>query len=115
MAIDADMVATQAHKKQKITDHNGPKPTGLHSTSTMTMTTPDAIIMDFEMPVMNGPSATRHIRALGYTGVIIGVTGNALEDDMTLFLNSGANDICLKPVDIEKLKSKFAPLLANKC
>ena len=42
---DAETLATQAHKKQKTTVHNSPKPTGLNSTSTMMMTTPDAIIM----------------------------------------------------------------------
>ena len=36
----------------------------------------DAILMDFVMPNMDGPTATKEIRALGYTGLIFGVTGN---------------------------------------
>jgi signal transduction histidine kinase len=36
----------------------------------------DAILMDFVMPNMDGPTATKEIRALGYTAPIFGVTGN---------------------------------------
>jgi CheY-like chemotaxis protein len=36
----------------------------------------DAILIDFIMPNMDGPTATKEIRALGYTAPIFGVTGN---------------------------------------
>ena len=59
----------------------------------------DAILMDFVMPVMDGPTATQIIRSLGYTGPIFGVTGNALESDVDHFLSKGANAVLAKPFD----------------
>ena len=63
----------------------------------------DVILMDFVMPNMDGPTATREIRALGYQGIIIGVTGNALAEDIELFITCGANKVLPKPLQIEDL------------
>ena len=41
----------------------------------------DAILMDFVMPNMDGPTATKQLRTMGYTGAIFGVTGNGKSDD----------------------------------
>ena len=60
----------------------------------------DVITMDYQMPVMDGVTATRHIRQLGYTGQIIGVTGNALAEDVNTFLSSGADVVLTKPLTI---------------
>ena len=65
----------------------------------------DVILMDYMMPNMDGPTATREIRALGYNGVIIGLTGNAYPDDIDAFINAGANRILAKPVQIAELFS----------
>ena len=61
----------------------------------------DIILMDFQMPVMDGPTATREIRISGFQGVIIGVTGNVLPEDLQLFLDSGANFVFTKPLNLE--------------
>lgn len=58
----------------------------------------DAILMDYSMPNLIGPEATKRIRKLGFRGKIFGVTGNVLADDIQNFLNSGANKVYLKPV-----------------
>lgn len=63
----------------------------------------DAILMDYVMPEMDGPAATRAIRELGYKGPIIGVTGNALPSDMESFLQAGVTRVLVKPVTKGKL------------
>ena len=62
------------------------------------------ITMDYMMPVMDGPAACRNIRAAGYRGLIIGVTGNALPEDMDVFLAAGADRVLLKPVSASQLE-----------
>ena len=63
----------------------------------------DVIFMDFMMPKINGPNATRAIRELGFTAPIIGVTGNALDDDKTTFMDAGVNNVIIKPLRMVKL------------
>jgi len=63
----------------------------------------DLILMDFVMPNMDGPTATCKIRALGFEGIIIGVTGNALPEDIRLFLSNGADRVLSKPLELNVL------------
>ena len=61
----------------------------------------DVITMDYQMPVMDGPTATRLIRDMGYQGLIVGVTGNALADDVGTFVSNGVNTVFVKPLDVQ--------------
>ena len=67
-----------------------------------TQRTYDAILMDFVMPNMDGPTATREIIALGYQAPIFGVTGNALDSDVEYFTSCGARKIFTKPLDLNE-------------
>ena len=65
------------------------------------------ILMDVQMPVMNGYEATKSIRALENKGLasipIIAMTANAFEEDKQEALKSGMNGHIAKPIDIEVL------------
>jgi hypothetical protein len=45
------------------------------------------------METVNGPETAKKMREIGYTGPIIGVTGNVLKDDIRNFLKNGKNDL----------------------
>ena len=64
----------------------------------------DVILMDYEMPRMNGPTAVSEMRKLGCEALIVGVTGNVLAEDVKHFVNNGANEVLPKPVKFAKLE-----------
>jgi CheY-like chemotaxis protein len=69
-----------------------------------------AILMDMQMPKVNGLEATRQIRQKGrYRNVpIIAVTANAFAEDRTQCLEAGMNDVLIKPFKPQEL---YATLL----
>ena len=68
----------------------------------------DAILMDVQMPVMNGHEAARAIRALDRADAgtipIIAMTANAFAEDEKAALNAGMDAHVAKPLDVELLK-----------
>ncbi len=78
----------------------------------------DLIIMDIMMPVMDGLSATRAIRAFNRpdakTIPITAMSANAFEDDVQKSLDAGMNAHIAKPVDAAKLLSVVSNLLGAK-
>ena len=75
----------------------------------------DAVLMDVQMPVMNGYEATKAIRAMERKDVknlpIIAMTANAMEEDKETALKSGMNAHIAKPLDIELLMSTLRRFL----
>ena len=64
----------------------------------------DLVLMDYVMVRMDGPEAVQKMRAdLGYRGVVIGITGNALPEDLDNFRQHGANIVLTKPLTNAKL------------
>ena len=78
----------------------------------------DAILMDVQMPVMNGYEATKAIRALeredAVTIPIIAMTANAFAEDVKDALNSGMNAHVAKPVEMDIVREKLGHYLKRK-
>lgn len=73
----------------------------------------DFILIDYQMPKMDGPTAIAAIRALGYKGIILGLTGNVLAADQDVMMAAGANDVLTKPLDSNILWVKLRTLLQS--
>ena len=73
----------------------------------------DAILMDIQMPIMDGLEATRRIRKHNKKIPIIALTANAMREDISLSLDSGMNDHLVKPIDVDKLYTVLIQYLAE--
>ena len=74
----------------------------------------DAVLMDVQMPVMNGYEATRMIRESGHeeakTIPIVAMTANAFAEDVKEAMDAGMNAHVAKPIDMETLRKTLNQL-----
>ncbi|MDI9537988.1 MAG: response regulator, partial [Bacteroidota bacterium] len=63
------------------------------------------ILMDVQMPELNGLDATKELRSKGFKLPVIAMTANALKGDREICIEAGMNDYIGKPVRFETLES----------
>lgn len=71
----------------------------------------DLILMDVQMPIMNGYEASKKIRELGITVPIIAMTANAMPEDVKRAHAAGMNDHIAKPLDLPKMMETIQSVL----
>jgi CheY-like chemotaxis protein len=69
----------------------------------------DIILMDYQMPEMDGYELARHLRTMGHQGPMVALTANAFSEDRDRCLAAGLDDYLAKPFH----KSDLAALLAR--
>jgi CheY-like chemotaxis protein len=76
---------------------------------------PDLILMDMSLPVIDGWEATRRIKASPQTGAIpiVALTAHAMASDRDDALKAGCDDYDTKPVELQRLLEKIERLLES--
>jgi len=68
----------------------------------------DAIVLDMQMPEMDGFAAAKHLRELGYRGKLIALTASAMTSDRERCIAAGCDEYMSKPVDRARLLELIA-------
>src|SRR5215813_9440205 len=89
---------------------------GAEAISAVTANSPDIILMDLNVPVINGWEATRRLKADPKTSGIpvIALSAHAMAGDREQALAAGCDDFDIKPIDLDRLLGKIEALLGGK-
>jgi CheY-like chemotaxis protein len=88
---------------------------GAEAISSVTADSPDIILMDLNVPVINGWDATRRLKADPKTAGIpvIALSAHAMAGDRERALAAGCDDFDTKPIDFDRLLNKMKKLVSH--
>ncbi|QLY26354.1 response regulator [Bdellovibrio sp. KM01] len=86
---------------------------GLEAIEIMEGHNPDLILMDIQMPIMDGYETVRRIRAAGYTKPIIALTAHAMKEEGQKCMDAGCDGVLTKPARRKELLSKIQDVLVT--
>jgi two-component system response regulator MprA len=87
---------------------------GLTAIKSLQMAAPDAIILDLQLPDVDGVEICRRVRATGDTTPVLMVTARDAVDDRVAGLDAGADDYLVKPFDLAELFARLRALLRRR-
>lgn len=73
----------------------------------------DLVLMDIQMPVIDGKQAIKELRSKGFTNPIITITANTLHEDLKSYKQMGANDVIAKPISSKDFYEKISKYLES--
>jgi len=107
MTLFRDLLQVSGYKTVEATD-------GKQGVELAKSKKPDLILMDVQLPVMDGLEATRILKADTTTGniPILALTARAMSGDKEMILQTGCDGYLAKPVDIKELVKEVAKYLS---
>ena len=73
----------------------------------------DVILMDIQMPVLDGKETIKALKQLGYSQPIYAITSNVLQSDKALYRQLGFQDVLAKPLNIDRLYNVLTKHLSS--
>ena len=74
----------------------------------------DAVLTDLHMPDLDGYEVARKLREQGYEGQIVGLTGNAYQQEKTTGHRAGMNALLRKPLSLSQLRAMLRTIIISR-